>query len=103
MAPNSNIISADTVRHIAKLSRLSFDDSQISEIQTQLGRILDYIAQLNEVDTEGTLPTSHALPSMKNVFREDDPAASLSPEEALSNAPAKQGDFFKVPKVIKDS
>ena len=93
-------ITADTVRYVAGLSRLSFDDKDLIKFQEQLARILDYIEQLNEVDTENTLPTTHVLSSMKNVFREDEPKASLSPEEVLINAPAKKDNFFKVPRVI---
>ena len=100
---NDKLITEDTVRYVAKLARLSFDDDQAGKFQDQLSRILDYIEQLNEVDTEGVPPTSHVLASMKNVFREDLPGESVSNEEALSNAPAKKDNFFKVPKIIKDA
>ena len=99
-AGKKKTITSDTVRYVAGLSRLSFDERELVEFQEQLTRILDYVEQLNEVDTESTLPTTHVLPSMKNVFREDEPKASLSSEEALSNAPAKRDYFFKVPRVI---
>lgn len=100
---NDKLITEDTVRYVAKLARLSFDDDQAGKFQDQLSRILDYIEQLNEVDTEGVPPTSHVLASMKNVFREDIPGESVSNEEALSNAPQKNDNFFKVPKIIKDA
>jgi len=100
---HNKIITEDTVRYVAKLARLSFDADQASKFQDQLSRILDYIEQLNEVDTEGVPPTSHVLASMKNVFREDVPGSSVSNEEALSNAPQKKDNFFKVPKIIKDA
>lgn len=96
-------ITEDIVRYVAGLSRLSFNEKETSSFKGQLERILEYIEQLNEVDTEGTPPTTHVLSSMKNVFRQDEPKKSLSPEEALSNAPDKKGNFFKVPRVIKDS
>ncbi|RKY41325.1 MAG: Asp-tRNA(Asn)/Glu-tRNA(Gln) amidotransferase subunit GatB [Candidatus Makaraimicrobium thalassicum] len=93
-------ITEDVVRYVARLSRLSLDDTDVTRFRGQLSRILDYIAQLNEVNTEGTLPTTHVLSSMKNVFREDEQKASLSPEEALANAPARKENFFKVPRII---
>ena len=96
-------ITEDTVRYVARLSRLSFGDAETSLFRDQLSRILDYIDKLNEVDTEGVQPTTHALSSLKNVFREDEFRASLAPEEALGNAPARKGDFFKVPRIIKDA
>ena len=99
---NNNIdITEDVVRHVAKLSRLSLTGKEVSSFKTQLSGILDYIAQLNDVDTEGVPPTSHVLSSMKNVFREDEVKPSLDAEEAISNAPQKEGTFFKVPNVIK--
>jgi len=94
-------ITEDVVRYVARLSRLNLDNKDVIKFQSQLSSILDYISQLNEVDTENTLPTTHVLPSMKNVFRDDIEEDSLSPEEALKNAPAKKGNFFKVPKVIE--
>lgn len=100
---NKKVITEDTVRYVARLSRLSLDDDETVKFQGQLSRILDYIEQLNEVDTEGVRPTSHVLESMKNVFREDEPTPSVSNQEALQNAPDKKDNFFKVPKIIKDA
>jgi aspartyl-tRNA(Asn)/glutamyl-tRNA(Gln) amidotransferase subunit C len=99
----NNLITEDVVRYVARLSRLSLEGKEVARFQEQLSAILDYIAQLNEVDTENTSPTSHVLTSMKNVFREDEPKPSLSNEDALCNAPEKKNGFFKVPKVIKDA
>jgi len=96
-------ITADTVRYVAGLSRLSFDDKETDMFRAQLASILDYIDKLNEVDTEGVEPTTHALPSLRNVFRDDIPGSSLSNEEALRNAPSVKDGFFKVPRIIKDA
>ena len=98
---SNKAITEDTVRYVAGLSRLDLGDKDITSFQDQLSNILDYIAQLNEVDTENTLPTTHVLTSMKNVFREDELKGSLSPDQFLGNAPEKQGNFFKVPRIIK--
>ena len=97
---HSKTISADDVRYAAGLSRLSLGDDDVVKFQAQLSQIIEYIAQLEEVDTETTLPTTHVLSSMKNVFREDEIKESLPTQEALKNAPSKKGDFFKVPKII---
>ncbi len=95
-------ITKKTVNYAARLSRISLEGNDAEEFRVQLSRILEYITQLNEVDTEDTVPTSHVLSSMKNVFREDMVLESFSLEETLSNAPAKKGNFFKVPKIIND-
>lgn len=96
-------ISKEDVKHVAMLARLKLNEEEVGKFQKQLSDILKYIAQLNEVDTEGTLPTSHVLSSMKNVFREDELKDSIPVEEALGNAPARHENFFKVPKIIKDT
>ncbi|MFH1847439.1 MAG: Asp-tRNA(Asn)/Glu-tRNA(Gln) amidotransferase subunit GatC [Candidatus Omnitrophota bacterium] len=96
-------ITEDVVQYAARLSRIDLDEKDLEKFQLQLSRILDYIAQLDEVDTEGVLATTHVLASMKNVFRDDNITESVSSEQALINAPDKKGDFFKVPKIIKDA
>ena len=95
-----NLITEETVRYVAALSRISMDGGDVSRFSRQLADILGYIGQLNEVDTENTSPTTHVLPTMKNVFRKDELKASLTQDEALSNAPERHDGFFKVPKVI---
>ena len=96
-------ITEDTVRYVAGLSRLSFDDNETARFRAQLESILHYIDKLNEVETGGVQPTTHALPTLRNVFREDVPGHSLSSEEALANAPSAKDDMFVVPKIIKDN
>ncbi len=105
MGTNSDnkVITEGVVRHVAKLSRLHLNEEQAATFREQLSGILDYVAQLNEVDIEGVQPTTHVLSSMKNVFREDEIRVSMSPDEALANAPARRDNFFQVPKVIKDA
>ena len=100
--PAKKTITEDDVKYVAGLARLRLDDAQTVKFKDQLSAILDYINQLNRVNTENVAPTTHVLTSMKNVFRKDVLKASLSPEEALKNAPDKNKNFFKVPKVIKD-
>lgn len=94
-------IDKKTVQHVAHLSRLEFDETQLELYSTQLASILAYIDKLNEVNTDSTQPTSHPLAALKNVFRKDELKPSISPEDALSSAPAKDGGFFVVPPVIE--
>jgi aspartyl-tRNA(Asn)/glutamyl-tRNA(Gln) amidotransferase subunit C len=87
------------VRHIGHLSRLNPTDDEVRLFSEQLSAILEYIEQLNEVDTADVPPTAHALP-INNVFRADEPHRSLNPDQALANAPQREGSFFAVPKVL---
>lgn len=89
------------VRHVALLSRLTFSGQEIEEFTDNLNRILEYVDKLNELDTQEVKPTSHSLP-MANVFRGDEARPSLSAEEALKNAPEKEKNCFKVPKIIQE-
>ncbi len=95
------IIDKDTVKRVAHLARLSLNEEELQTYSSQLASILSYISKLNEIDTEGVPPTSHALSTLKNVFRKDVLKPSLPVEDALKNAPEKEGDFFKVPQVIE--
>jgi aspartyl-tRNA(Asn)/glutamyl-tRNA(Gln) amidotransferase subunit C len=97
-----NDINDYTVRYVAGLARLSLTEEEGRLFKEQLSGILGYIEKLGEVDTEGVLPTTHVLPSMKNVFREDVPAPSITSREALSNTPDRTEDLFKVPRIIKE-
>jgi aspartyl-tRNA(Asn)/glutamyl-tRNA(Gln) amidotransferase subunit C len=90
------------VRKVAKLSRLELTEAEVEEFTGQLSAILDYVEKMNELDTEGIEPLAHCLP-ISNVFREDCVKESLGTEKALDNAPQRDGDFFKVPKILDDS
>ena len=94
-------ISEDMVRHVALLSRLKFDQKEVSEFTTQLNSILEYMDQLNKLDTSNVEPTSHPV-KMSNVFREDLIKEPLTVEQALQNAPEKEADCFKVPRIIQE-
>ena len=95
-------IDTGLVRHIGLLSRLELSDEQVETFSRQLGGILEYFDKLQELDTENVEPMAHAV-EIHNVFGDDVQRESLSPEEALANALERDGDFFKVPKVIGDS
>jgi aspartyl-tRNA(Asn)/glutamyl-tRNA(Gln) amidotransferase subunit C len=95
----SSKITEAEVRHISHLARLNPTDEEVQLFSGQLSEILAYVEQLNEADTADVQPTAHALP-LRNVFREDVPAAGLVPDLALANAPRREGQFFAVPKVL---
>ncbi len=87
------------VEHVAKLARLKLSNEEIDIYTKQLSNILDYVHKLEEIDTENVQPTSHVVP-LSNVFREDQVKESLDREDALSNAPKKEGSYFKTPKIL---
>ena len=93
-------ISREQVVQVAKLSRLELRDEELDALTGQMDAILAYVDKLNELDTEGIVPTAHAVP-VENAFRADEPKDSIGIEKALSNAPASENDCFKVPKVIE--
>ena len=94
-------ISKQEVIDTAELSRLDFEDSELEKFTEQLGNILEYIEDLNELNTDGVEPTSHVL-ELTTPLREDRVEQLITTEEALQNAPEKDDDFFVVPKVIED-
>ena len=91
-------ISNEDVRHAAKLAELDFSDKEVEKITPQLDRILDHIARISAVDTEGISSTSHVM-DISNVFREDEIRGSVSRKEALRNAPDEAEGGFRVPKI----
>ncbi|MHC4664590.1 MAG: Asp-tRNA(Asn)/Glu-tRNA(Gln) amidotransferase subunit GatC [Planctomycetota bacterium] len=95
-------IDAEQVRRVAKLSRLELTEAEVEEFSGQLNAILEYMEKMNELDTSSVEPLAHCLP-VSNVFREDVARESLGTEKALANAPDKDGEFFKVPKILDDS
>lgn len=88
------------VEHVAILARLEFGEDEKAEMAEQLSRIVEYVEKLNELDTEDVSPTAHAVP-LRSVLREDDARPSLDPEDALRNAPDREGAFFKVPRIVE--
>lgn len=94
-------LTPDDVRWVASLARLSLNDAEAAEVAQQLRKVLDHFEHLSEVDTESVEPLAHPL-AITNVFREDEPEASLAREEALANAPRSRDQFFVVPAVFDD-
>lgn len=93
-------LTTKDVQWVAHLARLDLSAAELDTMTRQLRDILDYVAQLQQVPTEGVEPLAHPLP-LQNVFREDVPAASLPVAAALANAPDRRGDFFGVPAVLE--
>ena len=93
-------ISPKDVEQLAQLARIQLSDEERTRFAGQLDEILAYVEKLKQADTEGVAPTSHVLP-LSNVFREDTLQPSLPTEQALANAPQKEGPYFKVPSVIE--
>jgi aspartyl-tRNA(Asn)/glutamyl-tRNA(Gln) amidotransferase subunit C len=93
-------LSPAEVDHIALLSRLELSESERERAATELTQILSYFEKLNELDTQNIEPTAQVFPTV-NVLREDSVRPSLSPAEALQNAPEAAADMFQVPRVVE--
>ncbi|MFH1379395.1 MAG: Asp-tRNA(Asn)/Glu-tRNA(Gln) amidotransferase subunit GatC [bacterium] len=93
-------ITKKEIEHVARLARIAFTDKEKASFTEQLNRILEYISQLQEVDTSSVEPMAQPVP-LSNVFRQDTVVPSTTEEELLSNAPEREDGFFKVKKVIE--
>ena len=94
------VLSRDVVRHIALLARLELNEQETAAITDQLDHILHYFERLSALDTADVEPTAHVV-EMADAFRDDVVQNPLAPEALRANAPARDGDFFKVPKIIE--
>lgn len=92
-------IDDHTIDHIARLSRLKFNPAERAEMVGDLERILDLVNKLNELDTRGVEPLIHMTDGV-DVLRDDVVKEEITKEEVLQNAPRKDSDYFKVPKVL---
>ncbi|MBT9131808.1 Asp-tRNA(Asn)/Glu-tRNA(Gln) amidotransferase subunit GatC [candidate division NPL-UPA2 bacterium Unc8] len=93
-------IEKKEVEHIARLARLKLNEEEKERFGRQLGQILKYIEKLNELNTEGVEPALHIVP-LQNIMRKDEVKDSLPVKDALANAPATKGKYFKVPRIIE--
>jgi glutamyl-tRNA(Gln) and/or aspartyl-tRNA(Asn) amidotransferase, C subunit len=96
------MISTEDVKHVAKLARLSLTEEETRIYAEQLSRIMDFFAELQDVDTTGVEPMSHPIAALAavNVLREDEVRSeALSREVLMENAPLTDGAFFRVPKI----
>ena len=92
-------ITRQQVEYIAELSRLSLSETEVLAMERDLERILDYVASLQELDTEGVEPTAHVV-VLDTPTRPDRAAPAMDPELAVANAPERAGTAFVVPRVI---
>lgn len=95
-----NIISDETIEYVGILAKLELTDEEKEQAKGDIGRMLDYIDKLNELDTEGVEPMSHIFP-VHNVFREDVVTNADNSEAILKNAPARKNQSFQVPKTVE--
>jgi aspartyl-tRNA(Asn)/glutamyl-tRNA(Gln) amidotransferase subunit C len=92
-------LTRDQVNWVAHLARLELSAADLETMTRQLSSIIDYVTQLQQVNTDGVEPLAHPLP-IQNVFRDDEPRPSLPVDEALANAPDRQDKFYGVPAVL---
>ena len=92
-------ISRDDVAHVAHLARLDVTDDELERFTEQLAAILDHAEDVASLDTAGVPPTAHPLP-LENVLRPDEVRPSLDRDEVLGQAPAVEGTFFRVPRIL---
>jgi aspartyl-tRNA(Asn)/glutamyl-tRNA(Gln) amidotransferase subunit C len=88
------------IEKLAHLSRLEFDKEEKEEIKNDLEKMIGFIDKLNELDTAGIEPLLHVSENV-NILRKDEVKGEISKEDVFRNAPLHDGEFFKVPKVIK--
>ncbi len=96
------MIDKDQVHRVAHLARLELQPEEESQFAGQLSSILDYFEQLSELDTENIAPTTRAI-EVSNVTRIDDLQPAPNREQLLDCAPDREGDFFRVPKILGES
>ncbi|MEA5517277.1 Asp-tRNA(Asn)/Glu-tRNA(Gln) amidotransferase subunit GatC [Nodularia sp. UHCC 0506] len=96
------MIDREQVHKVALLARLELTPEEEEKFTTQLGSILDYIEQLNEVDVSDVLPTTRAI-DVSNVTRKDELQPYPEREAILNSAPEQEGEFFKVPKIMNSN
>lgn len=94
-------ITRDEVAHLARLARLDMTADELDRMVSQLDNILGAVARVSEVAADDVPPMSHAVP-LTNVLRADEVRPGLSPEEALSGAPAAEDQRFRVPRILDE-
>ncbi|MCH5254994.1 MAG: Asp-tRNA(Asn)/Glu-tRNA(Gln) amidotransferase subunit GatC [Lachnospiraceae bacterium] len=96
----ANIINDETIEYVGILAKLELSEEEKEQAKKDMGRMLDYIDKLGELNTDGVEPMSHVFP-VQNVFREDIVSNSDIREELLSNAPEQKDGMFVVPKTFE--
>ena len=95
------VLERADIEHIAALARIGLTDAELETFGEQLSNILAQFEVLEQLDTSAVVPTGHAV-ELDTVMREDIPQPPLNPEDALRNAPRREGDFFRVKAVLEE-
>ncbi len=96
------MLTVSDVEHVARLASLSLTEEEKKLFCRQLGEILDFSRQLDKIDTDGVEPAFHSIP-LTNIFREDMEHMSMDRELTLSNAPQREENYFKIPRIIGEN
>ena len=96
----ANIITDETIEYVGILAKLELSPEEKEQAKVDMGRMLDYIDKLNELDTAGVEPMSHVFP-VQNVFREDVVINGDESEKMLKNAPGEKDNMFMVPRTFE--
>ncbi len=94
-------LTPQQVEHVARLARLSLSAEEAARYGEQLSSILGYIEKLQQLNVDGVPPTTHAVEVASTPLRADETRPSLPPDEALANAPEREGTYFLVPRIIE--
>lgn len=92
-------LSADEVRHVARLARLGLSEDEVEQLRAELSALLEHVDAVRALDTDGVPPTAHPI-ALENVLRSDEQGPCLEREEVLSAAPAVEDDRFLVPRIL---
>lgn len=101
LPPRPPVIGPEQVAHVARLARLELTDEELARYTGQLASVLEYAAELAELEVAELEPMSHPLP-LSNVFRDDEPGPTLERDEVLSQAPAAEDGRFRVPRILSE-
>jgi len=99
---NNEEFSKETIEQVSKLALIDLSEEDKEKFSKQLRDIIKYFKKLNDLETRNVEPTIHPIDGLKNVFREDIPKESLSPQETLQNTQYKKDGFFKAPRILKE-
>ncbi len=93
-------LTEDEVRRVAKLCRIGLSDEEIERLRGEMTSLIAEVSVLQSINTIGIEPTGHAVEEVHSVMRDDTPRIALSVVDVLSNAPRREGDYFRVPAVM---
>ena len=95
-------LTEDEVRRVATLCRIGLSDAEVERLRDEMPGLIAEVSVLQNIDTSNVEPTGHAVEEVHTVMRDDEPRPAMTVEETLSNAPRREGDYFRVPQVMDD-